>query len=77
MHFQKFSEVSTRAGCGGTINCTLRYNKGRISHILWLDPIDAGSILLTANLVALKRENYEPILTVEGTEWSKLIDYLV
>ena len=30
-------------------------NEGSISHILWLDPITAGSILLTAKLVALKR----------------------
>ena len=50
-------------------------NKGSISHILWLDPITAGSILLTVKLVALKRENYEPILTVKRTEWRKFIDY--
>ena len=37
-------------------------NKGRISYILRLDPIPAGSILLTANIVALKRENNEPVL---------------
>ena len=36
-------------------------NEGSISHLLQLDHITAGSILLTANLVALKRENYEPI----------------
>ena len=40
-------------------------NEGSISHILRLDPITAGSILLTANLVALKRGNSEPILIVK------------
>ena len=50
-------------------------NKGSISHILRLDTINAGSILLTANLVALKKENYEPILIVKRTEWRKFIDY--
>ena len=50
-------------------------NKGRISHILRIDPINAGSILCTDNLVALKRENYEPILIVNITEWRKFIDY--
>ena len=37
-------------------------NKGSVSHFLWLDPITSGYILLTANLVALKRGNSEPIL---------------
>ena len=43
-------------------------NKGSITHILRLDTITEGSILLTANLVALKRENDVPILTVKRTE---------
>ena len=50
-------------------------NKGSTSHLLRLDPITAGSILLTAKLFALKRENSEPILTVKRTEWRKFIDY--
>ena len=54
----------------------LRDNKGSISHLLWLDSITEGSILLTVKLVALKRGNCEPILTVKGTDWSKLIDCL-
>ena len=46
----------------------LGYNEGRISYILRPDPINSGSILLTANLVAPKRENPEPILIVKRTE---------
>ena len=44
-----------------------RDNEGSISHILRLGSTAAGSILLTYNLVALKRENSEPILTVKRT----------
>ena len=51
-------------------------NNGSISHLLKLYPIAVGSILLTSNLVALKRENTEPILTVKIIEWIKLIDYI-
>ena len=46
-------------------------NEVSISHILRIDPITAGSILLTVKLVvsvALKRVNSEPILTVKITE---------
>ena len=43
-------------------------NEGRISHILRLDTISAGSILLTANLVAQKRENSKPILIAKREE---------
>ena len=50
-------------------------NEGSISHLLRLDPITSGCILLTADLVALKRENSEPILIVKRTEWRKFIDY--
>ena len=56
-------------------NNILGNNEGSISHILRLDPITAGSILLTANLVALKRGNSETILTVKRTEWMKFVDY--
>ena len=49
--------------------------KGSISHIVQLDTITSGSILLTANLVALKRENYEPILILKITELRKFIYY--
>ena len=52
----------------------LGYDKGSISHLLRLDHITAGSILLTSNLVTPKRGNYEPILIVKRTEWSKFID---
>ena len=51
-------------------------NKEIIPHPLHLDTITVGSVLLTSDLVALKRENTEPILTVKRTGWRKLIDYL-
>ena len=35
-------------------------NEGSISHILWIDPITAGFILLTAKLDALKRKIMSP-----------------
>ena len=50
-------------------------NKEIISHILRLDTITLGSSLLTDNLVALKRVNYDTILILKRTEWSKFIDY--
>ena len=50
-------------------------NEGSISNILRLDPIYEGYVLLTANLVALKRVNPDPILTVKRTEWRNFIDY--
>ena len=50
-------------------------NEGSISHILRLDPITSGSILLTVKIVALKRENSDPILIVKRTEWRKFVDY--
>ena len=49
----------------------------RISDILGLDNITAGYILITDNLVALKRKNYEPILLVKRTEWRKKLIILV
>ena len=57
-----------------------RYNihgddKGIISDLIRLDPITEVSVLLTDNLVALKRGNHDPILTVKRTEWRKFIDY--
>ena len=45
-----------------------------ILHILQLVPITPGSILLNYNLVAQKRENPEPILTVKRVEWRKFVD---
>ena len=42
-------------------------NEGSISHILQLDIITAGSIVLTFKLVALKRKHYDPILRVKRT----------
>ena len=50
-------------------------NKGIISHLLRLDPIIVGYIVLTNNLVALKKKNDEPILIVKRTEWRTLFDY--
>ena len=50
-------------------------NKGIISDIVRLDPITSGSDVITANLLALKRVNYEHILTVKITEWRKLIGW--
>ena len=50
-------------------------NEGNISHLLRLDPITAGSILLTIKIVAPKRGNSEPILTVKRTGWSNFIYY--
>ena len=50
-------------------------NEGSISHLLRIDYITAGSILLTAKLVSLKRRNSDPIFTVKRTEWRKFIDY--
>ena len=52
-------------------------NKGITSNILQLDSINAGSDLLNANLISLKRKNTEPILTGKRIEWSKFIDYFV
>ena len=64
MHFQDFPK--SQQGQDAVVNI-LGDNEGIISHLLWIDPIAAGSILLTDNLVALKRENYDIILTVKRT----------
>ena len=53
----------------------LEDNLGIISHILRLYPITVGSILLTANLVFLKRENNTPVFSVKISEWRIFIDY--
>ena len=45
-----------------------------MSHLLRLDPITAGYISLTVDLVSLKRENYDPILILKRTESRKFID---
>ena len=50
-------------------------NEGSISHCLRLSSITAGSILITDELVALKRENSDPILAVKITKWKKFIGY--
>ena len=50
-------------------------NKASISHLLLVDIITAESIIITAALVALKMENYEPILTVKIIDWRKSIDW--
>ena len=43
-------------------------NKGSISHCLQLDNITAGSVLLSSNLVALRRENPDPVLAIKIIE---------
>ena len=50
-------------------------NKEIMSHIIRLYPINVGYILLDVKLVELERENYDYILIVKRTEWSKFIDY--
>ena len=40
-------------------------NRGRILYTLLFGPITTGSILLASNIVFMKRENPEPILTVK------------
>ena len=50
-------------------------NEISISYLLRLDPITAGSILLTVKLVALKRDNRDPILSLKRTKLRKFIDY--
>ena len=40
-------------------------NRVRISYLLRLDTTTSDYVLLTTNLVALKRENREPVLTVK------------
>ena len=67
-----FSKVSTRKGYGDTIYLGIT---GSISHLLRLDPFNAGSIFLNVKLVALKKGNYEPIWAFKITEWRKCIDY--
>ena len=42
--------------------------KGIISHLLHIDTITAGYILLTLKLFAPKRENSDPILTAKINE---------
>ena len=46
-------------------NNTLGYNKGSISYILRLDTVTVGPVLLATNLVALKMENNELVLTIK------------
>ena len=53
----------------------LEDTEGSISYILWFDPINAGSFLLTYNFVFLKKGNHEPISTGKIIEWRKFIDY--
>ena len=50
-------------------------NEGSISDLIWFNPITEGYFLLTAKVVASKRENPEPILTVKIIEWRKFINY--
>ena len=50
-------------------------NNGIISHLLQLYPITPGSVLLTFNIVAQKKEHPVPISTVKIIEWRKFIDY--
>ena len=50
-------------------------NEGIISHLLLIDIITSGHVILADNLFELKRETFELILTVKRTEWRKFIDY--
>ena len=50
-------------------------NEGSISHLLWIGTITSGCVLITTNLIFLKRENRDPILTVKIIEWRATIDY--
>ena len=49
-------------------------NEGSVSDILRLDTITLLYVLITDNIVAPERENPEPNLTVNRTEWRKFID---
>ena len=53
----------------------LAVNKVSILHLLWFARNTAVSILLTSKIVALRRENSDPILTVKRTEWRKSLEY--
>ena len=65
VHFQNFLEVLKRSGCGGTIYLGITREESHIFYNLIL--LQQVSILLTANLVAMKRDNYDPILIVKRT----------
>ena len=39
--------------------------EGSISHILGIDPITEGPVLITYNILASKRENSDPVLIVK------------
>ena len=70
---QNFSKVSARAGCGVKIYLGIIMEAYQI--FLRLFTINKGSILISSNLVALKRGNPDPILTVKIIEWGRFIDY--
>ena len=73
MNFHNFFEVSTRAGCGGTMYLVITKEAYHICLCLYY--ITAGYIVLTANLVVPKRENYDPVSILKRTEYWKFIDY--
>ena len=50
-------------------------NKGIIPHLLRIDPINTGFILLTNNLAALKSENPYSILLSETPEWRTFVGF--
>ena len=52
------------------------YKDKVISHLLRIDPITSGSILITADLIYLKMENPYPNLRVKIIECGEFIDYL-
>ena len=66
VHVSNFSEVLTRAVCGGTIYLEIIREASQIFY--GINPISAGSVLLTSNIIYLKRENHEPIITVKIIE---------
>ena len=52
----------------------LRDNKGKISNILQLDPMNSGLFLLDVNVVFLERDNHELILMVKIMERKKSLN---
>ena len=63
MYLQNFSEVSTRAEFGVTIYLGITMESYHIFYNLIL--LLKFFFLITSNLVALKRENYDTFLTIK------------
>ena len=63
VHLQNFSKFSTRAGCGGVIYLGITREAPNIFYGFVL--LMKGIFLLAANIIFLKRENTEPVLTIK------------